>query len=133
VKVPPEALGKRIEIARLMPPTEGNNADGILFIFEDGSGLKLEDTMQSCCETRYMTCGDDLATYTGDKITNVEISDGPFRTRHRDGRDGLSYVHEVQFLRIHTTGGVIVCETHNEHNGYYGGFSLRATYQDNMS
>ena len=34
--------------------------------------------------------------------------------------------HEVAFLGIYTTKGVIVCQTHNEHNGYYGGFSLDA-------
>jgi hypothetical protein len=33
-------------------------------------------------------------------------------------------VHEVQFLRVSTDAGTIVCETHNEHNGYYGGFNV---------
>jgi hypothetical protein len=31
-------------------------------------------------------------------------------------------IHEVQFLIVDTDRGSFTCETHNEHNGYYGGF-----------
>jgi hypothetical protein len=31
-------------------------------------------------------------------------------------------VHEVQFLIVDTDKGSFTCESHNVHNGYYGGF-----------
>ena len=36
-------------------------------------------------------------------------------------------VHEVQFLKIRTSNGDITFETHNIHNGYYGGFYIELT------
>jgi hypothetical protein len=33
--------------------------------------------------------------------------------------------NEVQFLRIHAEDETVVFETHNEHNGYYGGFWIQ--------
>lgn len=35
-------------------------------------------------------------------------------------------VHEVQFLVVHTDKGDLTMSSHNEHNGYYGGFSIEA-------
>ena len=32
--------------------------------------------------------------------------------------------HEVQFLEIKTSKGIFTMSTHNEHNGYYGGFAI---------
>jgi hypothetical protein len=31
-------------------------------------------------------------------------------------------VHETCFVEVQATGGFITLVTHNEHNGYYGGF-----------
>jgi hypothetical protein len=33
--------------------------------------------------------------------------------------------HEVQFFEIQTDRGVFTLSSHNEHNGYYGGFFLK--------
>ena len=41
-------------------------------------------------------------------------------------------VHEVQFLNIETSLGIITFETHNEHNGYYGGFYIKAVYHETV-
>lgn len=92
--------------------------------FADGDVLYLWDDYQHCCEDRYMTCEDDLAAVAGGTILGMEVSDGPSEAIE----NGRSY-HDCQFLRIRTTEGPIVVATHNIHNGYYGGFYLRACVQ----
>jgi hypothetical protein len=91
--------------------------------FEDCK-LKLWDDGQSCCEHRYMVCDDDLSYYVGKEFLGAEIKDAP------DGDDN-GECHEVQFLEIITKDGVINIANHNEHNGYYGGFSISAKYYKN--
>ena len=91
--------------------------DSLYFTFADGSKIAMFDNGQSCCEYRYMTTDDDLLYFVGAKLVNVEVLDGPDID---DGHD----CHEMQFLHVTTSEGVFTVETHNEHNGYYGGFAL---------
>jgi hypothetical protein len=88
---------------------------------EDGEveRIKLWDDGQSCCESRYMTCDADLPSYVGQKILDYELRDMP------DGSADYDY-HEQQALVIRTTEGNIDFVTHVEHNGYYGGWSIKA-------
>jgi hypothetical protein len=75
-------------------------SDDVLKIsMDDGNRIYLEDTGQSCCERRYMH---------GERDT----SDG-------DCKDS-------QFLVITTSAGSFTVVNYNEHNGYYGGFSVEA-------
>ena len=37
--------------------------------------------------------------------------------------------HEVQFLEVLTSKGGFTMASHNEHNGYYGGFLIRAAVE----
>lgn len=104
-------VGRRIGTARVF------ESAGLTLTFEDGSVLNFRDLGQDCCERRYMTCGDDLQSFSGAKFVGLEVLDAP------DVDDG-GEVHEVQFLHVRTDAGTLVCETHNEHNGYYGGFSV---------
>lgn len=84
--------------------------------FGDGTGIKIWDDGQSCCEHRYMTTNDDLPYFVGSKFLNVELREAPSKdTEYGD-------VHEVQFLLVNTNKGTFTIESHNEHNGYYGGF-----------
>lgn len=83
--------------------------------FGDGTGIKIWDDGQSCCERRYMTTNDDVKAFIGSKFLNAELRKAP----ELDDEYG---VHEVQFLLINTDRGTFTIETHNEHNGYYGGF-----------
>lgn len=87
--------------------------------FGDGSRIKLFDDGQSCCEHRYMTCDDDLSYYIGAQLLDAEIKDAP------DAEDEYG-VHEVQFLEVKTSKGSFTVASHNEHNGYYGGFWIKA-------
>lgn len=112
------AIGRRIERIAI----EENELlitlpHGVLGLFDDG---------QSCCERRYMRTDDDLPYFVGARFLGAEVA-----TAAEVPRDEDSYgEHEIQFLRILTSRGVITIANHNEHNGYYGGFSLVAVRRD---
>lgn len=107
------ALGKTISGLRL------GEDDALHFEFSDGTKIKLSDDGQSCCELRYMRTDDDLAAFIGAVLEDAEIKDAP------DAEDEYG-THEVQFLEVKTSKGVFTMASHNEHNGYYGGFCIRA-------
>jgi hypothetical protein len=92
--------------------------DGIALKFTDGTGIELLDGRQSCCERRYMTWDkDELSYLVGGTLTKIE--EKPADTIEKDYE-----VHEICFLEITTDKGHANVANHNEHNGYYGGFSL---------
>ena len=95
------------------------NDDELTFAFENGYILIMYDGGQSCCEHRYMVCYDDTDYYVGAKFFDAEIKDAPNENGPEDYED-----HEVQFLEIVTSLGSFTIANHNEHNGYYGGFSI---------
>lgn len=107
-----KAVGKKILNVELVD-------DSVLrLVFEDGTGLEFSDEGQSCCERRYMSVdGDDLAEFIGASYVEAFIKDAP------EIEDEWG-VHEVQFLEVSTSKGSITVSNHNEHNGYYGGFSV---------
>lgn len=116
------AVGKRIKSIEMRPgKTEYDKQQTSLRIaFDDGTAIDLFDDGQSCCESRYMTCDDDLSAFVGADLRGAEVRDG--------GNSGDRYegdVHETAFLVVETSLGAFTVCTHNEHNGYYGGFSLR--------
>ncbi len=92
-------------------------SDEFLIVFEDGSKIKILDDGQSCCESRYMTCEDDPNRLAGGILTSIETKEA----MAPPGGDGE---HEIVFVDIKTDKDTIQLATHNEHNGYYGGFSL---------
>jgi hypothetical protein len=98
--------------------------DEITFRFEGGS-LRLRDCGQSCCETRYMSTDDDIRSLIGQRFVCWEVKDGGTNIDD-DGYDQ----HDAQFLEIQTEGGFVTIVNHNEHNGYYGGFSVREEWRD---
>lgn len=91
------------------------------FIFEDNTKLILWDNGQSCCEHRYMTTSDKLEEFNGAILLDFELKDAPnLPDNHGDD-------HEIQFLDVKTSKGVFQMASHNEHNGYYGGFLIQAS------
>ena len=94
--------------------------DALVFEFNDGYKMKLADEGQSCCEHRYMMTDDKLEDFIGSILLDAEIKDGPEIEREWD-------VHEQQFLIVSTDKGEFTMVTHNEHNGYYGGFWIQAS------
>ncbi|MGJ0510243.1 MAG: DUF7448 domain-containing protein [Methylocystis sp.] len=96
--------------------------DALHFKFADGFKMRISDEGQSCCESRYMCCDDDLAYHIGAKLVKIELREAaPISDEDDYG------VHEVQFCDITTDRGLIQLATHNEHNGYYGGFWILLT------
>ena len=81
--------------------------------------LVLWDAGQSCCEHRYMSTDDDLKYFKNTIFKDIEIKPAP-------SIDDNGESHDVEFLEIHTGKGSFVMQNHNEHNGYYGGFSICA-------
>lgn len=107
------ALGKTIAAAEV-----DKENDRLVLRFTDGSALSASDQGQSCCEHRYMTCDDDLAPFVGATFVGMELREGP------ETLDDYGGPHEQEFLLVNTSAGTFTVANHNEHNGYYGGFSV---------
>ena len=90
--------------------------DKLHFRFSDGTGIVVFDDGQSCCEARYMQTDDELSHFVGATLLDAEIKNGP------DEADEWGEVHETAFFEVKTSLGCFTVVTHNEHNGYYGGF-----------
>lgn len=115
-----------IENLELLEPHIGQPLAGIeltehiLYLKIEGrpNRLALHDNGQDCCEHRYMTTDDDLSYYVGSKLLSVHVAEGPELT------DGVDDCHDTQFLIVTTAKGAFTIVSHNEHNGYYGGFDI---------
>jgi hypothetical protein len=89
-----------------------------VFKFTDGSAATISDEGQSCCESRWMTCDDDLEVHKDAILKGIEILESD-----DEPVDDNSECTEIVFLRIDTSAGSFRLCMHNSHNGYYGGFS----------
>lgn len=100
--------------------TAAGLADNVFSLtFSDGVRIRLYDTAQSCCESRYITTDDDPASLVGGTLRAIDAKPGP----ETEGEYGDA--HETCFVEVSTAEGVTVTlTTHVEHNGYYGGFGL---------
>lgn len=95
--------------------------DKLSLYFENGKAIKIYDDGQSCCEDRYMRTDDDVQWLVGKVLKDMNIKEAPSQKTEGDYGD-----HEVQFFEIETNEGCITFSSHNEHNGYYGGFAIKA-------
>lgn len=114
------AVGKVIKKAEL------TDSDHLVLTFEDYSELDIYDDGQSCCEHRYMRTDDDLNDLVGCKLLGLELKEAP--TVMDDWSE-----HEIQFLEVKTDKGCVTMASHNEHNGYYGGFSIELRYKEKQA
>lgn len=109
------AIGKKIRaVALTVNRLRLTMAHGALTLWDDG---------QSCCEYRYMHTDDNLAYFTNTVLEHIEV-------REAQHIHDSSECHEVQFLVVTTGKGAFTIANHNEHNGCYGGFSLKATFEE---
>lgn len=99
--------------------------DDCLFIELPSGSLRVWDDGQSCCESRYATTDDELDTFAGAKLVGIELVNVPDADTEL-----IDEYHEQVFVKIETTAGTITLVTHNEHNGYYGGFHIRTSWRD---
>lgn len=93
------------------------DSERMLLEFDGNTTIKIFDNGQSCCENRYITCDDDVQCLVGGKLTKIEVSNAP-------DEEGEYGIHEKAFIEVATDKDHIKFCTHNEHNGYYGGFGL---------
>lgn len=105
------AIGKEIKNLEIIE-------NELIFEFADGEKIALFDDGQSCCEHRYMHTDDDLKNFVGAKLQMAETKPGS------EG-DWDYGVKESEFLIVTTSKGQFTIVNYNEHNGYYGGFSIR--------
>ncbi len=113
VPIAQEAYGKVIANAEI--------ADNELRLqFEDGTKVRIWDDGQSCCEQRYMSTDDNVADIVGGTLEFVSKRPAPDIP--------AAEVHDAEFLAVETSKGSVVLVNHNEHNGYYGGFSVEASF-----
>lgn len=100
--------------------------------FNDGTGIRMYDAGQSCCESRWMHTDDDLRHYEGATLLDAEIADGGEVPADSPQRKEGEYhdVFESQFLKIKTSQGVFTVVNYVDHNGYYGGFAIEVRKLD---
>jgi hypothetical protein len=121
-----QSLDFSLVITEALLDKDANGGSGEVHIkFQSGRTLVLLDVGQSCCEHRYLHTDDNLADLIGQTLTSVHVL-----STERGGDAEREDCSDIAFLQIVTDRGRVVVETHNEHNGYYGGFSLRAEIHD---
>lgn len=106
-----EIVGKKILNVGLI-------GDTLMFVFNDGKKVVIEDDGQCCCESRYMQTDDVLTDYLDAKLISIELK--PVTVSENPEHYGQ---HDIQFLEVVTSKGSFTCSFHNEHNGYYAGFN----------
>jgi hypothetical protein len=122
-----KAIGKTIKHIELSSEKtsewRGDGQDTLKLVFDDASMLTVFDAGQSCCESRYMRTDDKFEDFIGAKLLDIELKQAP------DIEAGYD-THEVQFLELMTSKGALTMASHNEHNGYYGGFAIELRFKD---
>lgn len=100
--------------------------DVLIFQFDDGAKLAISDDGQQCCEHRYLSAdGDSFDYYVGATLLGLDLKKGPDAASGDD--DDVDHgCHEIAFLDVLTSKGAFTLSAHNKHNGYYGGFDIRA-------
>lgn len=98
------------------------NEDRLRLKFDDKIIIKIWDDGQSCCEHRYITCDDDVSKLIGGALRIIEVVECK-----EVEDDEYGECHEQPFINVGTEKITITFCTHNEHNGYYGGFGLSVT------
>lgn len=109
-------IGRKISNAEMVN-WSANEWDKLILSFTDGTQMSIYDGGQCCCESRYMSTDDNITDLIGKTLCYIDRKSAEYL-------DGDEY-HEICFVEIGTLEGetVTLC-SHNEHNGYYGGFSL---------
>lgn len=110
---PADYYGKTITRASI-------SEDEMLIELDGNTTIRIWDNGQSCCESRYITCDDDVNDLVGNVLTGIEAKEGGEKEAGGD-------CHEFVFIEVTTNKGCIQFCNHNVHNGYYGGFGLSVT------
>lgn len=124
-KVLPRYIGLEIRGIEFRNRDENFGDNEIVLSFPMGMKLRLRDEGQNCCEMRYMTCDDNLTHFIGATFLGYEVREVDTPGEEDEG-GFVDYYHDEHVLLINTSLGAFTVVNHNEHNGYYGGFSITA-------
>jgi hypothetical protein len=114
-------------IADIVLDDAGNGGNGqVVITLASGFKILLADAGQDCCETRYLRTNDKLNSLVGETLMNIRVTQKVNVVLD----SACNEAHEVEFLEVLTDRDMVTFEAHNEHNGYYGGFLLKATVID---
>lgn len=120
-------VGKTVQSARIVHSYVKD--EELHITCDDGTVVRVVDDGQICCEYRYITCDDDLDCLIGGTL--IDIMEKEVAIGEDEYHENEEY-HEIAFVEIQTTKGCATIATHNEHNGYYGGFSLRVYVNEEL-
>lgn len=95
----------------------------LVLIMDDGCRIEIEDEPQ-CCEMRYMHTDDNIDQMAGETLVEIRVQSVGYES---DDEDDNGNYHEMGFMHVVTNLMTYTLETHNLHNGYYGGFWVYAT------
>lgn len=115
-RLPQRLFDKMVVDARLDDTGEYK----IILTLETGEVVVIYDDGQSCCESRYITVPEgEVRDLNGGRLIALII-------KHSENNETSEWgdIHEVDFVEIVTDRHHLTFCTHNEHNGYYGGFNL---------
>lgn len=107
-------LGKTIDSITL-----DKKEDIIRIAIDGGPRVIIRDEGGEGSEERYISTDDNLQAFSGARYLGSEI-------REPQDLGEADWYHEVQFFVIKTDRGNLTFESHNKHNGFYGGFLIRA-------
>jgi hypothetical protein len=89
---------------------------GLKLTFEDGTQATIRDDAQYCCESRWVTTDDSVEVLIGGRF--LSLTEDYAHTCNEDEED------DQMFVKVEASTGFVTLCTHNEHNGYYGGFNV---------
>lgn len=120
---PAKYVGRKITAARI----DKDDGDGkVRLTFSDGARVAIYDDGRSCCESRYITTDDEIEALVGQSLVSISAQPGPDAASEWGD-------HETCFVIIQGDQSAVTLTTHNEHNGYYGGFGLTLAEEDDGS
>jgi hypothetical protein len=100
-------------------PSDYFTMEGYEIITEKNKILVLIQDGQQCCEQAgYFSSEDDLKSYIGRDLWEVNLTDKAF-DKIVVSEKGLDYA-EIQFVDFVTDNGTFQLAVYNDHNGYYG-------------
>lgn len=119
------------------------NADDSILSFKLDGGVVFEvyQSLQECCEVRWMHTDDELDDFLGARLLDFDIRTGGVSECTPEEMNSKpswydpyahteAYYTESEFLIVKTTAGEFTVVSYNSHNGYYSGFYISCRITD---
>ncbi len=119
---PLEGKGGRFGFSQMLGSILGEaDMDGYKVTTDKHTLFVLIDNGQSCCESwGYFASEDDLASFVGAELREVNLTDTALRKEKVEKTDYYEGEGGIQFVDFVTSKGTFQLSVYNAHNGYYG-------------